>query len=270
LRPQSREEEAAFVARPTPNLATDAPTGRIVGKEGYLVVAAMAMALVVLPVPAAAGDAAARPHDTGAAARAAASAVRKAQAALRDATLDPTDSDRVRALERIAELRRAGRNAGVAELLPLLHDDDRRVRDQAERAIWAIWSRSGSDRLDRLYRSGVAQLSRRRLSEATRTFSRVIAERPDFAEAWNKRATARYLAGDFEGALADGRAVLERVPDHFGTLAGFGHIYFRLEEPDRAVAYWRRALIVNPNLESVQRSLDAVERTRPGRPRIVI
>ena len=249
------------MARPTPNPATNhASTGRIVRGIGSLVVAATATVLAGLPAPAASRDAAA--------------AVREAKSALRDSTLDqaldPMDFHRIRVLERIAEIRRAGQNAGVAELLPLLHDDDRRVRDQAERAIWALWSRSGSERLDRLYRAGVAQLSQRKLAEATRTFSRVIAERPDFAEAWNKRATARYLAGDFEGALADGRAVLERVPDHFGTLAGFGHIYFRLEEPDRAIAYWRRALIVNPNLESVQRSLEAVERARPGRLRIVI
>lgn len=184
---------------------------------------------------------------------------------------DDAELQRVRLLERIDTVRRVGRSADVAELLPLLHDEDRRIRGRAESAIWSLWSRTGNARLDRLYRNGVAQLDQRRLAESIRTFSRLIDERPGFAEAWNKRATARYLAGDYAGALADGLAVLDRVPDHFGTLAAVGHAYYRLEQPDRAIAYWRRALVVNPNLDAVRRSLEAIERRRPGaKPRIVV
>lgn len=173
-------------------------------------------------------------------------------------------------LQRIARLKRAGTLRDVDELLPLLHDAEPIVRSQAELAIWAIWGRTGSPRLDALYQSGMGQLEQKKLDRAHATFSRLIDEVPQFAEAWNKRATVRFLMGDLQGALRDCREALRRVPDHFGTLAGFGHIYYRLEEPARALAYWRRALAINPNLDSLQKSIDAVERRRPGYTRVVV
>ncbi len=180
------------------------------------------------------------------------------------------EMQRVNLLQRIEAVRRGGTSADAAALLPLLHAEDRLVSEQAEIAIRALWERTGNGRLDRLLRTGVHQLGQRRIPQAIRTFSRIIDERPDFAEAWNKRATARYLVADNRGALDDGLAALGREPDHFATLASIGHAYYRLDQPDRAAAYWRRALVVNPNLEAVRRSLEAVERRRPGaRPRII-
>ena len=89
-----------------------------------------------------------------------------------------------------------------------------------------------------------------------------------FTEAYNKRATARFLAGDLVGAMDDCQRALDLEPHHFGSLAGYGHIYFRLDDMDMAILYWRRALAVNPNLDSVARSIDAAERILRGRGRL--
>src|SRR5690606_25986583 len=80
--------------------------------------------------------------------------------------------------------------------------------------------------------------------------------------------TARFLAGDLVGAMDDCQRALELEPDHFGSLAGYGHIYFRLDDMDMAILYWRRALAVNPNLDSVAPSIDAAERILRGRGRL--
>jgi tetratricopeptide (TPR) repeat protein len=141
-------------------------------------------------------------------------------------------------------------------LVQALQDRDPIVRASAEQALWQVWSRSGDDEADRLLARGIEQMSARESDAAVETFSRVIARRPDFAEGWNKRATAHYLMGAYAKSLADCDEVLKRNPHHFGALSGYGMIYLQLDQPARALEYFERALAVNPNLSSV---LDTVE-----------
>jgi tetratricopeptide (TPR) repeat protein len=82
---------------------------------------------------------------------------------------------------------------------------------------------------------------------------------PDFAEGWNKRATLYFLVGDFERSLKDCDEVIKRNPYHFGSLAGYGQIYMRLNEFERAADYFKRALAVNPNLDGVEFQLRLLE-----------
>jgi tetratricopeptide (TPR) repeat protein len=171
-------------------------------------------------------------------------------------------------LKRIERLKRTGRLRDADRLMPLLKDPDGAVREHAEQAIWSVWGRSGNAGIDQLFRAGVGQMGRNEIEQAIDTFTRVIDHLPGFAEAWNKRATARFLAGDLAGAMDDCERALTLVPDHFGSLAGYGHIYFRLDDLDMAILYWRRALAVNPNLLSVARSIEAAEKILAGRGRL--
>jgi tetratricopeptide (TPR) repeat protein len=145
-----------------------------------------------------------------------------------------------------------GRLEDAPTLIIALRDTDERVRVVAEQALWAVWSRSGDARVDELFARGVAQMGERRLPEAIATFTRVIELKPDFAEGWNKRATAYFLAGEFRRSLKDCGEVVKRNPQHFGVLSGYGQIYLELDQPEKALEYFRRALEVNPNLEGVQ------------------
>ena len=145
-----------------------------------------------------------------------------------------------------------GRMEDAPTLIIALRDTDERVRVVAEQALWAVWSRSGDARVDELFARGVAQIGEQRLPEAIATFTRVIELKPDFAEGWNKRATAYFLAGEFRRSLKDCGEVVKRNPQHFGVLSGYGQIYLQLDQPEKALEYFRRALEVNPNLEGVQ------------------
>jgi tetratricopeptide (TPR) repeat protein len=153
----------------------------------------------------------------------------------------------------------AGRMDDAPALIAALRDPDEPVRAIAEQALWAVWSRSGNARVDDLFKRGVAQMSEKRFPEAIATFTRIIELKPDFAEGWNKRATAYYLAGDYRHSLADCDEVMKRNPQHFGALSGYGQIYLQLDEPEKALEYFRRALEVNPNLEGVQAAIDRLE-----------
>src|SRR5262249_11611434 len=114
-------------------------------------------------------------------------------------------------------------------------------------------------RVDDLFRRGISEMTAEHLSEAAATFTRVIELKPEFAEGWNKRATVYYLAGEYRRSLADCDEVIKRNPQHFGALSGYGQIYLRLDRPDKALEYFRKALAVNPNLDGVQDAIDRIE-----------
>ena len=171
--------------------------------------------------------------------------------------IESTEPDR--RVDAIRWLASPGTPADAPALQARLKDASREVREGAEAGLWQLWSHSGNAEIDALLARGVEQMQRRDLDAAIATFSTIIDQRPDFAEGWNKRATALFLAGDLRRSLADCNEVIKRNPAHFGALAGFGQIYFQLEQYDRAIAFWKRALDVNPNLTGVEISIKATQ-----------
>ena len=83
--------------------------------------------------------------------------------------------------------------------------------------------------------------------------------KPAFAEGWNRRATAYYLAEEFDKSIADCREVLKRNRAHFGALSGLGQIYTALERYEDALDWFRRALAVNPNMAGVEANIREIE-----------
>ena len=164
----------------------------------------------------------------------------------------PDPANRVDAVVWIAA---NGTAADERLLRPRLADESAMVRELAERGLWLLWSRSGDPAIDALMEKGAAQMRAGELAEAISTYSEVVRRKPGFAEGWNRRATAYFLAGDFKRSLADCDQVMKRNPYHFGALAGYGQIHFRLEHYDKAIEYWRRALVVNPNLAGIEESI---------------
>jgi tetratricopeptide (TPR) repeat protein len=169
-----------------------------------------------------------------------------------------SDDDAQRA-EAVAWFAKFGKASDAELLLPRLTDESPLVRTVAEQGLWVLWGRSGDKAIDALMAKGVDQMERGQLKQAIATFSEVIRRKPGFAEGWNKRATALFLSGDLKRSLADCDEVLKRNPYHFGALAGYGQIYFQLEQYSKAIEYWKRALRVNPNMDGVEDSIKGTE-----------
>jgi len=176
-----------------------------------------------------------------------------------DALKALTARDPTKRAEGIAWIAEHGMPSDDAALRARLKDENPFVRRYAEQALWVFWSRSGDDAIDALMETGVAQMQDRQLPAAIVTFSEVIRRKPAFAEGWNKRATALFLAGELRKSLADCDEVVKRNPNHFGALAGYGQIYFKLEQYEKAIEYWKRALRVNPNMEGVEMGIKSAE-----------
>lgn len=155
-------------------------------------------------------------------------------------------------------------NAGTMADAPLLEarlrDESELVRGFAEQGLWILWGRSGKPEIDRIMARGIEALQDgNRHVEAIALFTAVIESNPAFAEGWNKRATAYFLAGEYDKSIADCEEVLKRNPHHFGALSGLGEIYLALEKPEQALQWFRRALEVNPNLHAVAERIKELE-----------
>jgi tetratricopeptide (TPR) repeat protein len=167
--------------------------------------------------------------------------------------------------EAIVWIANRGAMADVPLLEARLRDESEFVRGFAEQGLWLLWGRSGDAAIDARMARGVEAMQDARHAEAIEAFSEVVRGKPDFAEGWNKRATAYFLAGDYEKSAADCDEVLKRNPRHFGALSGLGQIHLALERPEQALEWFRRALEVNPNLVGVEMEIVRLEALLKGK-----
>ena len=141
------------------------------------------------------------------------------------------------------------------EALAKLRGDDPVGAAQAAAVLWEMWHRSGNPQLDAILRQGIELMERKEFAKAEAVFTRMIQVAPGFAEGWNKRATARFLAKDYTGSIADCRETVARNPHHFGALSGQGLCHMALEQYKEAAEMFRRALGVHPHLEGARANL---------------
>jgi tetratricopeptide (TPR) repeat protein len=143
----------------------------------------------------------------------------------------------------------------------LLHANDPELVELAEATLWQVWSRSGNSQVDALFAAGLRAMEAQDWLGAVSTFSRVVEAVPTFAEGWNKRATARFLATHYATSIADCEEVLRLNPYHFGALSGQGLCHAALGQLRAAARCFRRALEVHPRLEAVRQHLARTEAT---------
>ena len=134
-----------------------------------------------------------------------------------------------------------------------------------EAKIEAMNLQSGSATADLLMSRARARIEAKDNKLAFLILDSVIQVSPNFTEAWAQRATLRYLAKDVSGALADLRIVIAREPRHYGALTGLGVIFQELGEDKRALDAFRRALAINPYLNSVPDLVKKLEVKVEGR-----
>jgi len=127
------------------------------------------------------------------------------------------------------------------------------------------WTRSGSDTADLLLSRASDAIQAKEHALAVELLDRVITLQPEWAEAWNRRATAFFLLDDTASAMADLRQVLVREPRHFGAWAGLGHIYMSAGDKTRALEAYRKSLALHPFIESLRPLVDKLTPEVDGR-----
>ena len=121
--------------------------------------------------------------------------------------------------------------------------------------LWRHWTNAhkNSDE-EALMAEGLVAMSEGNLNRAENIFTKLIEVNPNFTEAWNKRATLRFMLWDFEGSLKDVEKVLTLEPRHFGALSGLGMIHLRLGDPERALKAYEDLVNIFPsNADAAQK-----------------
>jgi tetratricopeptide (TPR) repeat protein len=127
------------------------------------------------------------------------------------------------------------------------------------RAIQQRWAHSGSDTADLLMQRADVALAGGDGPLAIEILDRLIALDPDWAEAWNRRATVFFLEDDLSRSAADIQEVLAREPRHFGALMGLGGILERIGDEHKALEAYERVLEVYPLLPSAQKAVERLK-----------
>jgi tetratricopeptide (TPR) repeat protein len=120
-----------------------------------------------------------------------------------------------------------------------------------EAAIWEQWIMVPDGPQRELMLRGIIEMQQQQLRQSVETFSKLIEIAPELSEAWNKRATAYWLLGNFPASLADICETVRREPRHFGAYSGLGMIRAEMGEYPRAVAAFELAKKHNPHIVGI-------------------
>jgi tetratricopeptide (TPR) repeat protein len=131
-------------------------------------------------------------------------------------------------------------------------------------AIGRLWLESGSDTSDLLMSRALQAMEAKSYPLALQVLDAVIDLQPDWAEAWNKRATVRYFAGDSKGSMLDIAETLKREPRHLGALAGLGAILEEAGRREDALRVYQRGLEIAPHYGPMKDAVDRLKATLSG------
>lgn len=152
--------------------------------------------------------------------------------------------------------------ARLEQLFHYLHSDVMDA-DQVEDQIWALWMHYPHHRAAEVLDKAVSDIAAQRFDIAETRLVALLRSCPNYAEAWNKRATLYYLLGRDEESVAAIHHVLELEPRHFGALAGLGEICLAAGDGDAARLAFLAALRLNPHLDCVRAEVDKLDLHTP-------
>lgn len=156
--------------------------------------------------------------------------------------------------------------AQVEQLFQQLGDaPDPNQAARIEATLVRAMAQSGSPTADLLLQRATEALNKGDQDGALNTLNSLVKLAPNFAEAWNRRATLYYMMGNLEASLADCQQVLAIEPRHFGALVGMGQIFVILNRRDDAKRALQRALAAHPHLAGAKALLEAVDKMDGGR-----
>lgn len=92
----------------------------------------------------------------------------------------------------------------------------------------------------------------------------LVGAQPDFAEAWNKRATLYYMRQMDDYSVRYIHRTLQLEPRHYGAIMGFAEILLARGERDNALFALDIALRINPHLPAARVSRTELLGERPG------
>ena len=113
--------------------------------------------------------------------------------------------------------------------------------------IWKIWHEIDDPKMTRTFETGIQMMNLGYFKRSIDYFDKVINKNPNFAEAWNKRATAHFMMGNFDLSMQDISKTLQLEPRHFGALDGMSLIFIHTNQFEKAIEVYDKMLEIFPN-----------------------
>ena len=152
------------------------------------------------------------------------------------------------------------RKEKLNKLFKELKNDNSNLTYEVEQKIWKIWStHPKQNKLTLMLSEGSNLVRNNKLNEAVKVFTKVIELDPEWAEAWNKRATVLYLLGEFKNSQNDIDKVLKLEERHFGALAGQGLVNIQLKNYEKAIMSYEKAKKIYPSMKSPKIMIKEIE-----------
>tara|TARA_A100001015_G_scaffold126312_1_gene139969 strand:- start:1394 stop:1954 length:561 start_codon:yes stop_codon:yes gene_type:complete len=161
------------------------------------------------------------------------------------------------------------RNLELKKLFKLLETNDTETALNIEKKIWKIWSIHPSNnrkgfRLTDMLAQGELMIIKKDLNEAIKMFSLIISIDSNWAEAWNKRATALYLYGRYDESISDIKKVLKIEPRHFGAIIGLSLNNIELKNYKKALKSCEEAKKIYPTMEAANKMIPFIKELIKG------
>jgi len=134
-----------------------------------------------------------------------------------------------------------------------------------EQRIWMLWMISPSDTANLLMGRVRRAVEAKDTALAIKLLDAIVTIRPDYVEAWNRRATIHFMQKDYGASLRDLMQVLKLEPRHFGALSGLGLILQEIGDDRHALEAYRRAVEVYPRLDNIPDQVKKLQEKVEGR-----
>jgi len=141
----------------------------------------------------------------------------------------------------------------------LLIAADESDANEIEAFIWLIWVEHDDNEIRLMMDEGMYAMAAGNLHLALNIFDKVVERKPDFAEAWNKKATVNYMLRNWDQSVSDIERTLQLEPRHFGALAGLGLILYHQKNYHGALHAFREVLKIYPMSDSSRRNIEVIE-----------
>ena len=136
---------------------------------------------------------------------------------------------------------------------------------QVEEDIWTSWIEGGGPTIEILMRRGLDAQGIGDLETARDFYDRVIQISPDYAEAYNRRATIFMAEDNLKEALLDLNEALRLEPRHFGAWIGLGVVLESLGARKEALEAFSSALELYPTQPVAEDAVRRLSRSVQGR-----
>lgn len=117
------------------------------------------------------------------------------------------------------------------------------------------WNESGSATIDLMMGWARDAIEAKKYDIALDFLDQATVMKPDYAEAYNRRATVHYLMGSYNKAMADIEKTLQLEPRHYGALAAMASMMQARGLKQSAVAIYARILDIYPSMREAQSKL---------------